>query len=197
MDFSYSEEHLELRSSVRKFLADISSPAAVFKTLDSPFGWDVDGYLKLAREMGVLGLAVPEAYGGSGYGLLELGLVVQEAGRALFCAPVLASSIAAQVILASGDDTAAKTHLPGIADGSTVVTLAAMEGNGWDEPISTSAELTEDGATVTGTKNWVLDAQDADLMIVSAAAPAGLSLFLVDPKETGVVVKAVAGIDPT
>ncbi|MCW2526314.1 MAG: putative acyl-CoA dehydrogenase, partial [Pseudonocardiales bacterium] len=146
---------------------------------------------------GVLGLAVPEAYGGSGYGLLELGLVIQEAGRALFCAPLLASSIAAQVLLAANDEAAATTYLPAIADGTTVATLAAMEGNDWDEPIATSAEISVNGARLTGTKSWVLDAQDADLMIVSAVAPAGLSLFLVDPKESGIVVKAVAGIDPT
>jgi alkylation response protein AidB-like acyl-CoA dehydrogenase len=197
VEFRYSEEQVELRSAVRRLLLEISSEPAVRAAMQTDLGWDEGSYRRLARELGVVGLAVPQALGGSGGGLVELGVVLQEAGRALLCAPLLAVAIAARAVIESGDDLAAARVLPGIAAGTTVASLAAMEGGSWDAPVSTSATADATGWTVSGTKQWVLDAQSADLLVVSATTSGGMSLFLVDTASAGVAVTPVAGVDPT
>lgn len=197
MDFRYSDEQLELRTGVRRLLGDIASDDAVRAAMDTEQGWDTKAYRRLAEELGVVGLAVPEELGGSGGGLMELGVVLQEAGRALLPAPLLACAIAARAVLESGDAATAARVLPGIAAGTTLATLAAMEGSGWDDAVSTTASEGASGWTVTGTKPWVIDAQSADLLVVSATSDAGLSLFLVDSSSPGVAVTPVAGVDLT
>jgi alkylation response protein AidB-like acyl-CoA dehydrogenase len=197
VDFRYSEEQVELRRSVRRLLGDIASETAVRAAMETERGWDATSYRRLAEELGVVGLALPEAHGGSGGGLVELGVVLQEAGRALLCAPLLACAVAARAVLESGDEVAADRVLPGIAAGTTVASLAAMEGGGWDAPQTTTATSGDAGWTLTGTKHWVVDAPTADLLVVSATTPHGLSLFLVDTDSAGVTVTPVDGVDPT
>jgi alkylation response protein AidB-like acyl-CoA dehydrogenase len=197
MDFRYSTEHVELQKGVRRLLTGLASEEATRQVMETPGGWDAAAYQRLAHELGVVGLAVPEEFGGSGYGVLELGLVLQEAGRALLCAPLLACSLATRALLESGDRTACALHLPGISAGSTIATLAALERGSWDAVVLTTAEASGDAWTVTGSKEWVLDAQTAGLLVVSAQAPQGLSLFLVDSTDAGVQVTPVPGVDPT
>jgi alkylation response protein AidB-like acyl-CoA dehydrogenase len=197
VDFRYSDEQAELRTAVRRLLADIASDTAVRASMDTDRGWDVASYQRLAGELGVLGLGIPESLGGSGGGLTELGVVLQEAGRSLLCAPLLACSIAARALLESGDEATAARVLPGIAAGTTVASLAAMEGGGWDDAVSTVASEGASGWTLTGTKQWVIDAQSADLLVVSATGAAGLSLFLVETAAPGVAVTPVVGVDLT
>ena len=197
MEFRYSEEHVELRKGVRRLLAEVASESATRAAMGSELGWDRAAYQRLAGELGVVGLAVPESFGGSGGGLMELGLVLQEAGRALLCAPLLATVLAARALLESGDDAACARLLPGLAAGTSVASLAVLELGGWDAPVATTASSDGSGWVVSGVKRWVLDAQSADLLVVSAAAPPGLSLFVVDPGAGGVEVTPVAGVDPT
>ena len=86
MNFLFTDEQLELRAAVRDFLADKSSEQAVRRLMATPDGYDPAVCRQISDQLGLTGLAVPEEYGGAGFGYLELGIVFEEAGRALLCA---------------------------------------------------------------------------------------------------------------
>ena len=125
MDFAFSPEQEELRRTVRQFLDKTSPEAEVRRLMATERGYDPGTWRRMAQELGLLGLAIPEAYGGTGAGFTELGLVAQEMGRALFCGPFLATAVlAASVLLEAGDDGARERWLPPIAAGDLIATLA-------------------------------------------------------------------------
>src|SRR6267378_4295607 len=113
----------------------------------------------MGSQLGLQGLAIPEEHGGSGYSYIELIVVLEEMGRALLCAPYFSTvALAANALLHSGDDTAKKEHLPGIASGETIATLAFTEDNGrWDaEGVTMSASKAGDGYSLDGNKMFVI-----------------------------------------
>ncbi|MUH56654.1 MAG: acyl-CoA dehydrogenase, partial [Actinobacteria bacterium] len=135
MNFAFSEEQEELRKTVRAFLDAKSSEASVREQMDTEAGFDQAVWSQMGEQMGLQGLHIPEAYGGSGYGYVELGVVLEEMGRSLLCAPYFATVVlAANTLIHSGDEAAKKKYLPGIAAGETIATLAYTEPSGkWDE----------------------------------------------------------------
>jgi alkylation response protein AidB-like acyl-CoA dehydrogenase len=135
MNFAFTEEQDELRKTVRAFLESKSPETAVREQMETEAGYDAAVWSQMGEQMGLQGLSIPEEYGGSGYGFVELGIVLEEMGRALLCAPFYASVVlAANTLLHSGDDAAKKAHLPGIANGETIATVAFTEPSGkWDE----------------------------------------------------------------
>ena len=135
MNFAFSEEQEELRKSVRRFLEDKSPESEVRRLMETEGGYDPAVWAQMAQQLGLQGLAIPEEYGGSGYGYVELIVVFEEMGRALLCAPYFSTvALAANALLASGDDDAKKQLLPGIASGDTIATVAFTEDSGrWDE----------------------------------------------------------------
>ncbi|MCW2548869.1 MAG: putative acyl-CoA dehydrogenase [Mycobacterium sp.] len=197
MNFRYDDEQEELRRTVRRFLQAQSPEAVVRRDMQSEGGWDPALHARVCKDLGLVGLAVPEEYGGAGAGLLELGVVMQEAGRSLVCAPLLSSCIAARALLDSGDAEACKRLLPDAVEGETLITLAAQEGAGWNPPPATLAAESIAGWTLNGAKEWVLDAASADVLLVSAATGRGVSLFAVERTAPGVTVEPLDGIDPT
>src|SRR5690606_25396557 len=113
---------------------------------------------------------------------LELIIILEEMGRRLLAAPYFSTAVlAANTLLHSGDDAAKQAHLPGIATGETIATLAFTEENGrWDaEGIQATATQSGDGWTISGTKSYVLDGHVADLLLVAAKTGKGVSLFAV------------------
>ena len=134
MNFAFTEEQEQLRQFVRSFLEDKSSEATVRELMDTEKGYDDAVWSQMAEQLGLQSLVIPEAYGGQGYSFVELGVVLEEMGRALLCAPYLSGVLASQAIVHSGDEAAMGAHLPGIASGETVAALAFTEENGkWDE----------------------------------------------------------------
>ena len=107
--------------------------------------------------------------------------------------------LAASALLHSGDDAAKKEHLPGIASGETIATLAFTEPNGkWDASgIEATAAKSGDGYAISGTKMFVLDGAQANLLVVAAKTDAGVSLFAVDPAGAGVTRTNLATMDQT
>jgi alkylation response protein AidB-like acyl-CoA dehydrogenase len=196
----FTPEQEELRAVVRKFLASYSDETQVRALLDSDLGYDTSVWKLMADQLGIQSIAIPEEYGGAGFGFGELSVVLEETGRALLCSPLFSTVVlAATTILESGDTEAARQHLPGIAEGRTVATLALVEQNGsWSEDgIETTAVPDGAGFTVSGTKSYVLDGAQADLVVVAARTPAGTSLFTVDAKERGVTATALPTLDQT
>jgi O-antigen/teichoic acid export membrane protein len=127
MNFAFSEEQEELRKTVRSFLESKSPESEVRRLMDTEDGYDPAVWSQMGEQMGLQGLAIPEEFGGSGYSFVELGVVLEEMGRALLCAPYFSTVVlAANTLLQSGDDAAKKDFLPGIAAGETIATLAYL-----------------------------------------------------------------------
>ena len=117
-------ERRELADTVRKFLGAECSEAHVRHAIDSEDGFDRRLWHRMGQELGLQGLAVPEEFGGAGFGLLEQAVVFIEAGRALLPAPLLTSVLATQLLLASGDANAYKELLSGLCSGDLIASAA-------------------------------------------------------------------------
>jgi alkylation response protein AidB-like acyl-CoA dehydrogenase len=128
MNFAFTEEQEELRKTVRAFLDSKSPETAVRTQMETEQGFDKAVWEQMGSQMGLMGLHIPEEFGGMGFSYVELGVVLEEMGRALVCAPYFATVVlAANTLLQSGDDAAKKKYLPGIAAGETIATLASTE----------------------------------------------------------------------
>jgi alkylation response protein AidB-like acyl-CoA dehydrogenase len=200
MNFAFTDEQEELRKTVRSFLENKSSEEAVREQMETEDGYDPAVWSQMGEQMGLQGLSIPEEYGGSGYGFVELGIVLEEMGRALLCAPFFSSAVlAANTLLQSGDDDAKAKYLPGIASGETIATLAYTEPSGkWDESgITMEATASGDAYTLSGTKSFVLDGNAAGLFIVAAKTGAGTSLFAVEGDASGITRTNLSTMDQT
>src|SRR3954463_16296456 len=200
MNFAFTEEQEELRKTVRAFLEAKSPESAVREQMETESGFDPAVWSQMGEQMGLQGLHIPEEFGGSGYSYVELGIVLEEMGRALLAAPFFSSVVLAAItLLQSGDDAAKKTYLPGIASGETKATLAFTEPSGkWDEAgITMQATKSGDGFTLTGTKMFVLDGHTANLILVAAKTDAGVSLFRVDGDASGLTRTPLATMAQT
>jgi alkylation response protein AidB-like acyl-CoA dehydrogenase len=200
VNFAFSEEQEELRRSVRRFLDDKSPISEVRRLMETTEGYDPAVWAQMGSQLGLQGLAIPEEHGGSGFTYVELIVVLEEMGRSLLCAPYFSTvALAANAILTSGDDAAKKELLPGIASGDSIATLAFTEDNGrWDEGgITTAATRAGDGWTLDGHKMFVLDGHVANVLVVAARTPAGLSLFAVDENAPGLTRTPLATMDQT
>jgi alkylation response protein AidB-like acyl-CoA dehydrogenase len=171
MSVGDSQEHDELREVVREFLRQRSPSGAVRRLIEAGEGRDDAVWAMLTGQLGLSGIAVPARYGGAGYGPVELGIVLEEMGRALLVAPYFSTVVlAGQALAASGDEDAMARWLPGIADGSLTAALAVAEESGsWDlADIAAAAQPAGDGWTVSGGKLYVVDGHTADLLLVVA-----------------------------
>jgi alkylation response protein AidB-like acyl-CoA dehydrogenase len=176
-------EQQELAATVRKLLTERSSEAAVRATMDTAEGYDRALGKLMAEQVGLHGLAIPEEYGGAGFGFAELSVVLEEMGRALLCGPFFSSVVLfANALLESGDDDACRTWLPEIAAGQLIGTVAIGEDReGWDEQsIQLAARRDGDRFVLSGRKRHVLDGALAGVIVVAARLPEGVSLFVVD-----------------
>jgi alkylation response protein AidB-like acyl-CoA dehydrogenase len=199
-DFSWSSDQEEFRQSVRRFMASHSDEAAVRRAMASPLGYDRDVWAAMASQLGVQGLAIPEAYGGAGFTFAEAAIVHEEAGRMLLCGPLLASaSLATPALLRLGGE-AAERYLPGIASGACVATLAVQEmDRTWSaQTTTTTARPAGSGQfALTGVKAFVLDGAHADLLLVAAHLDGELGLFAVDGNAEGLNRTPQQTLDPT
>src|ERR1043165_2682142 len=188
MNFAFSEEQEELRRITRQFLESKSPETEVRRLMDTDEGYDSAVWGQMANELGLQSLIIPEEFGGQGFSFVELTVVLEEMGRALLCAPYFSPAVlATSVLLHAGDDAAKKEHLPGIASGDTIATVAFTEPNGkWDES-GIEATATQDGGAwkISGTKMFVLDGHTADLVLVAARTGKGVSIFAVDGNASG------------
>jgi alkylation response protein AidB-like acyl-CoA dehydrogenase len=203
VDLDLTDEQVLLRDSLRKLLADQSSPEVVRKVEA-----DADGYAKdlwrSLTEMGVIGLTVADDFGGAGMGRLDMAVVYEELGRALAPVPLFETSvIGAGLIAEAGSDAQKAEWLPRISAGEVILTPAFLEFDAGFGPkgIGVTAEAAGDGYTLSGTKFFVGYASVAERMLVLARTGAGdtdIGLFLVDPKASGVTLTKTEGhaLDP-
>jgi len=200
VNFAFSEEQEELRNIVRQFLDAKSPEVAVREQMDTERGYDPDVWSQMAEQLGLQSLTIPEEFGGQGFGYVELIVVLEEMGKALLCAPYFSSVVlAANTLLLSGDDSAKKEYLPGIASGETIATLAFTEPNGkWDASgIELTATADGDGYKLNGSKSFVLDGHTANLILVAGRTDNGVSIFAVDAEAAGLTRTALSTMDQT
>lgn len=199
MVFDFTAEQEELRRAVSAFLAATSPEPEIRRVMEEPAGYDPEVWRRMADELGLPGLVVPEEYGGSGAGMVELAVVLEEMGRGLYPGPFASTALAALAVLASGDEAAARDLLPGIAAGTTIATLAVAEASGrWSEVgISCAATPTSSGWQLSGFKHYVTDGHVADLYVVAARTDDGIALFAVSGEAAGLTREPVAGFDRT
>jgi len=200
MNFEFSDDQKQLRDQARRFLAEKCPPKAVRAVLEGSAGYDKALWSGLA-EMGFLGVAIPEEFGGTGAGHLELCVIAEEMGRAL--APVPFSStvyLAAEALMLAGSDAQKQTWLPKIASGEAIGTLALFEGPG--NPSPQAIKVAAANGVLNGVKKPVADGAIADFAIVAARNGASgretdIALYLVDLKAGGVAAKTLTNLDPS
>ncbi|MCZ7533463.1 MAG: acyl-CoA/acyl-ACP dehydrogenase [Acidimicrobiia bacterium] len=196
--FARTDEQNMLASTVREFLAATVDYDAVrtMSTTDNAF--DAATWQGLA-EMGLIGLHVPDQFGGAGFTAIEAGIVFEELGHTLTAVPLLSCVMASTAILAAANDEQKARFLPWIASGEKVATLAVFEESHDNDPTSSATSLTQqDGSfTLSGTKRYVTDGPNASLFLVSASTPDGGALVLVDSDSDGVEVIPTHALDPT
>ncbi len=200
MDFEFSAEQQQLKEQARRYLADKCPTTAVRAILEGSEPFDRALWQGLG-EMGFLGAAIPEEYGGLGLGYLELCVIAEELGRALAPVPVSSSIfLVAEILKAAGSEEQKQRWLPRLASGEVIGTLASVEATGSVRP--SNVALSAKAGTLTGAKSPVLDGDIADIAIVLARhAPGkdaqGLSLYLVDLNQSGIERTVLDTIDPT
>ena len=205
MQFGFTSEQEEFRSVLRRFLEEKSPPTAVRRLMETEAGWERESWREINQLLGLTGVHIQEAYGGQGFGFVELGIVLEEMGRALLCAPYFASTaLASTAVMNAGSEAQKRELLPPIAAGEVVATLAFTEPNGrWDtEGVETTATPAEGRYRLDGVKSFVLDGHTADQVVVLARRPGstgddGLSFFTVPGDATGLMRGALKVMDPT
>jgi alkylation response protein AidB-like acyl-CoA dehydrogenase len=199
-----SEEQSMLRDSARGLIGDKAPVSHLRQMRDTNDATGFSrGLWKTFAEMGFSGLLVPEAFGGSGLGCVEAGVVMEEIGRTLMPSPFLSTAVLAASALARGGSAVQKSeHLPRIADGSLLAALAIDEG-AKHRPLMTKMQAIRsgNGFRLQGDKAFVLDGHTAGLLIVAARTAGsagerdGLTLFLVDPRSKGVEIERTTMVD--
>ncbi|MCP5433662.1 MAG: acyl-CoA/acyl-ACP dehydrogenase [Alphaproteobacteria bacterium] len=195
MNLDFSDDQKMLRDQARRFLDEKSPLKAARKILESDAPYDRALYKEIA-ELGWLGAAIPESYGGLGLGYLELCVIAEELGRAIAPVPVSSSIyLCAEAILRAGSEAQKQAYLPKLASGEIVGTLALAEKAGVPRPDRLETRL--EGGKLTGRKIAVPDAGGADIAVVAARAGSGVSLALVDLKGPGVARESERSVDST
>ena len=194
MDLGLSEEQEMLKKSAREFL-NKECPKKLVKELDESDSGYSTGMWKKMSELGWMGLAYPEQYGGNGGSFLDLSVLLEEMGYNILPGPFFSTVVlAGYTLLEAGSEEQKKLYLGKIANGEAVMTLAMMEEDGTYSAgsINTTATAKGDDYILSGRKLFIPDANIADYLLIaartrkSAKPESGITLFIVDAKSPGI-----------
>jgi alkylation response protein AidB-like acyl-CoA dehydrogenase len=189
MDFTYSDEQQAIADLSYRILSE-QLPTEVLRDLERSGEWFADDVWLALAKADLLGIALPEADGGGGYGLIEACVIAQQIGRTVAPVPYLATIVAAAMPLAHfGSDEQRQRFLPSVIDGSATLSLALYEPDDVDVPVLPATRATPEGSgwRLDGEKSLVVGANRAAVMLVPARTGETTSaVFLVDPKAVGV-----------
>ncbi len=199
--FVFSEDQEDLRRTLNDFLARESSVERVFAHIECDDGYDRTVWAKLAGQIGLAAILVPEAYGGVGGTQVDMAVALEETGAALLCAPYFSTIVLATNALLEADDAeACADFLPTIAEGRTVATLATDPRRAGTEPLHAAAQAAhrDNAWTLNGSALVAIDGEAADLILVVAKDPNGVaSLFAVAAGAQGVTRSRLGTLDLT
>jgi len=204
MEFAFTEEHLMIRDSAGRFLAQASDSHAVRAAMMRPDGHDPDVWQRIGQELFWPALMVPERFGGMGLGFVELAILMEQSGRFLLGSPLFATACMATPALLMGNNEALQAQwLEAIASGNTRATLAFASVAGLEaDSVQAVAEPQGDGWTVSGHYAQVIDGACADVLIIAARAPGshgaqGIRLFALPGTAPGVIATPLPTLDQT
>jgi acyl-CoA dehydrogenase len=196
--FEFSEEQEELRAQARRLLREKCPSTVIRRVFDGMASHD-ETLWGLICDLGWTAVAIPAEHGGLGLGKLEACVIAEELGRALAPVPYLSSAIIfSDALLLAGDQEQRDKWLPEIASGGAIGALALAEGAGvtaWSRSKVAASSIAGRDAALTGVKWPVVDAGCADVALVSAASPGGVSLYLVDLRQSGVSIEPIPSLD--
>jgi hypothetical protein len=187
VDWSYNDDQQALRELARKMLEELATHERLKQVEATDERVDRRLFGELAKA-NLLGLPFDESYGGSGLGLVEVAILLEEIGRAVAPVPVFETVVLAGLPIAEfGSDAQRRRWLPGIASGDAILTAALSEPLADDpEAARASARRDGDGFVLDGRKGLVPAAHVAERVLVPAASGNGVGLFLLDPRAAGV-----------
>lgn len=194
-----TEELTALEDAFGRLLRDQCTEPHVRAWMEDRRGYDAVLWQAIAR-MGITGLLVAEAHGGTGAGAVAVERIMEQAGGALLGAPLLTSAVMSVAALnASGDAAASARLLPKIAAGDCIATLliTGPEGGWTAETIGLSAARLDDGWRLSGTAGFVLHGRNADVWLAVAATEDGPTLFEVSPEADGAACAPLPSFDHT
>jgi alkylation response protein AidB-like acyl-CoA dehydrogenase len=177
MDFTFTAEQQDLRAAVRDVVEDRAAPEQLRSAIDSGEAYDADLWRLMAVDLGLAGIAVSEAGGGTGGSFVEAGVVLEESGAALIAVPLLTGIVAAAAL----DRVGAADVLPVVAAGERVAALVVAD------------EVTAHGGALSGGTRHVLDGHRADVLVVATLE----GLYVVDATADGVEVVGAPSLDLT
>jgi alkylation response protein AidB-like acyl-CoA dehydrogenase len=188
MDFTLTDEQQALQGLANQILTDKGTLLRL-KELDASDDWfDRETWADFAAA-NLLGVAIAEEHGGLGLGFLEVCLILQEQGRRVVPMPLWATLVGGALPISMfGTDAQRTAYLPGVVEGTTVLTGAFEETGGDAEAPATTATRAGDGWTITGVKATVPAAHLAAAILVPATTPDGIGVFIVDPNAAGVTL---------
>lgn len=207
MSAALTREQTDLSRTVADLMAARSPESEVRRLMADTAGYDSGVWAELA-ELGLVGLVIPEQFGGMGAGAVELAVVSEQLGRSLLCAPYLSTAVMTPYLLLALDNTAECADvLPAIADGTMIAAVAFAEQGGEQgaeqgsarppQHPATTAVIDGDGWLLTGEKTYVLDAAAADRFYIQADSPSGVGIFAVDRDAPGLSVHPLETVDQT
>lgn len=191
MDFNFTEEQEMLRKAARDFFNKELPKSLVKEMAEDTRGYPLELWKKMAG-LGWMGLIIPEKYGGSGVGFLDLTVLLEEMGRACLPGPFFSTAVlGVMTLLEAGSEEQKQKLLPKVASGELLLSLAFSEPDAVNSPdfFKVKAKAEGDGYSISGTKLFVSDAHVADYLICSAKTKGGTTLFLVDAKCSGLSCK--------
>lgn len=199
MESTTSAEQQEFAVAVQAFLAKCSGEAEVRRLMDVGGTGDPAVWARMAQQLGLQGLIIPEKYGGGGFGFGAAALVLEQLGASLAVAPYLSCVLSVSALMLSDREELRSEYLPAIASGEWFGAVAlAEDSSGWDsECVLTRADRRDDEHRVSGVKTYVVDGQYADFYIVSARCTDGTRLFVIDFDAPGISVKPLKPLDQT
>ncbi|MGX7733080.1 acyl-CoA dehydrogenase family protein [Rhodococcus sp. 2H158] len=201
MNFDLTQDQRDFAEMLRAFFGERYGDKGLRAIVDGGKEYDPALWGAMTHELELPGLAIDDAYGGSGASIVELSLLLEEYGRALVSSPLVATSaLAVPVIACTGTDDARSLWLPLLANGDITATWALLDAVG--EPDLAGRDVcatrSEEGWTIDGRRRWVLDGAIADVVLTAAATPDGPALFLVDTTDAeGLSRTAGDSLDPT
>jgi acyl-CoA dehydrogenase len=187
MDFDFTEDQAELAALARQILADRVTPALLREIEEGQERFDRDLWRQLGTA-GLIGIGLPEEYGGGGFGLIEQCIVLEQAGRVLAPVPLLETGTAAAAVARFGTAAQRERWLPGAAAGESVLAVALSEPGSADGTVGTRAEPDGGQWRLSGVKTAVAAGTLADVFLVSARIGDRAALFLVEPGRPGLTV---------